>query len=71
LTSTEWSVIRALEKFGSPKAVASQPKSLWVAKTVSSHLQSIYGKLCVRGYPLVIGLYRDDGASRDPGRKQV
>lgn len=51
--------------------MASQPKSTWVAKTVSSHLQSIYGKLCVRGYPHVIGLYRDEGASRDPGRKQV
>jgi hypothetical protein len=64
-------MIRALEKFGTPKAVASQPKSMWVAKTVSSRLHSIHGKLCVRSYPHVTGLYRDAGASRDPGRNQA
>jgi hypothetical protein len=60
-----------LEKFGTPKAAASQPKSVWVAKTASSNLQNIHEKLCVRGYPNVIGLYRDERASRDPGRKQA
>jgi DNA-binding NarL/FixJ family response regulator len=69
LTSTEWAVIRALEKHRTPKAVASQPGSPWVAKTVSSHLQSIYGKLNVRGSPHVIALYHAQGVIVDPSRK--
>ncbi|MCF7764491.1 MAG: response regulator transcription factor [Verrucomicrobia bacterium] len=68
LSHSEWAVLRALCAAKSPKMAAQRLGDGYSSKTVSNHLQSIYGKLVTRGFKNVMELYLQEGFSKDPAQ---